>query len=87
MKTYLDRAFQKNRMTKLYEFSLSRVHANCLGFLCDTHLYKKRYRLRCDVSKDISHAFFFQKKNCYLRHLEGLDVVKALLQVRLNLRE
>lgn len=57
MKTYLDRAFQKNRMTKLYEFSLSRVHANCLGFLCDTHLYKKRHGLRCDVSKDLSDAF------------------------------
>lgn len=61
MKTYLDRAFQKNRMTKLYEFSLSRVHANCLGFLCDTHLYKKRYRLRCDVSNDISDAFFHKE--------------------------
>lgn len=96
IKLYLNWSFQKNRMSKLHKFSLCRVHANCLCLLCDTHLLKQEQQntvSKCYfkwVIKQNTIIYYYDSfyKECsyYPCHLKRLDIVKALLQVRLNLQ-
>lgn len=43
-------------MPKLHKFSFCRVHTNCLGFLCDTHLLKQEKQHTISNVKSREHV-------------------------------